>query len=203
MQFYSIYEQHDLKKVEDFIKSQSSCRLVTTTPDRKTHYGIFNPIFDGSVILHLNRLDEQVDDLKKNPNALVVFEDFLSVIPSYWLSENYGGGATSYYRYVEFDCRAEVSDTPEHLKEALQKMMDHFQPEGHYDALDPNSAIYKKSFEALVIVRLTPTSTRTKWKLGQNQTLPTRTKIANLLRERGTPNDIRAAQEVESSIGDR
>ncbi len=201
MRFYPIYEQTDQKNVEDFIRSQASCRIITMTSDKKTHYGIFNHFFDGqSFILHLNRLDEQVHDLKSNPNALVVFEEFLSVIPSYWVDENYAGAATSYYRYAEFDCQAEVSDTPELLRDALQKMMDHYQPEGQYVPLDPGSSLYKKSFDALVIIRLTPTSSRTKWKLGQNRPEASRRQVAKRLRERGTPNDLRAAQEVEASI---
>jgi len=201
MQFYEIYQQSDKTKVDEFVRSQSNCQLITKAPDGRTHLGIFNHYFDGDAFfLHLNKNDEQIADLRSADNVLLVFHDFLAVIPSYWIDAQYGGAATAYYRYAEFECRAELVDSPQAVKEVLQSLMDHYQPEGKYEALNPESPTYEKSFKALFIVKLIPTSSRTKWKLGQNRPLDTRKRVVEKLKERGRPRDLQAAQAVEEWI---
>ena len=78
--------------------------------------------------------------------------------------------------------------------------MDHYQPEGKYEALNPESPTYEKSFKALVIVKLIPTSSRTKWKLGQNRPVDTRKRVVEKLKERDSLRDLHAAQAVEEWI---
>lgn len=201
MQFYEIYQQSDKTKIDEFARAQLNCQLITKAPDGRIRVGIFNHHFDGEAFfLHLNKNDEQISDLRSAENVLLVVHDFLAVIPSYWIDAQYGGAATAYYRYAEFECRAELVDSPPAVKEALQSLMDHYQPEGKYEALNPESPTYEKSFKALFIVKLIPTSSRTKWKLGQNRPLDTRKRVVERLKERGSPRDLQAAQAVEEWI---
>jgi predicted FMN-binding regulatory protein PaiB len=203
MRFYSVYEQSNRDKVLEFVKTRSSCRLLTAKGDDTPKLGIFNPVLDGeSFILHLNRGDEQLADLKARPKALITFEDFLALIPSYWVDEQYGGAATAYYRYAEFDCDAEIADTRATLLSALQKLMRHYQPEGLYAELDPESETYRKSFDLLAIVTLTPRKTRTKWKVGQNRPIETRKKVIQELLRRGSPDDLRTVEQMQAWIQD-
>jgi len=201
MQFYEIYQQPDKTKVDEFVRSQLNCQLITKAPDGRSHLGIFNHYFDGDAFfLHLNKNDEQIADLRSAENVLLVVHDFLAVIPSYWIDAQYGGAATAYYRYAEFECRAELVDSPQAVKEALQSLMDHYQPERKYETLDPESPTYEKSFKALVIVKLIPTASRTKWKLGQNRPLDIRRRIVEKLKGRNRLRDLHAAQAVEEWI---
>ncbi len=198
MQFYPFYRQDDPAQVECLIHSQVSCNLLTTSKAGMIHNGIFNhDHLDGKIVLHLNKTDEQVADLKVNPQATVAFQDLLCLIPSYWVDAQYGGAATMYYRYAEFTCDAILEDNPQKMQALLQTLMDRYQPEGHYQALDPKDPIYKASFSTLTMVTLTPVSSRTKWKLGQNKTMEQRLNVLTELRKRGTAGDLRAADEVE------
>jgi predicted FMN-binding regulatory protein PaiB len=198
MQFYPAYDQTDSREVQAFVEGTPSCRLLTRSPEDRLHYGIFNPVCEGTdIFLHLNRNDEQVQDLRADPRALVAIEDFQCVIPSYWVDSNYAGAATSYFPYAEFDCDVEIAQTDEALREILTKLMKHHQPEGGYAGLASSPDLYRRSFDTLAIVRLKPRATRTKWKLGQTRSADARRKIVIELRKRGEPGDLRAADEVE------
>jgi len=201
MQFYSYYKQANTKEVESLSQDSSFCLLSTVSPSGIPHLGIFNPLqIEGRFYLHMNRKDEQVADLKERPKALLSFLDFLSVIPSYWVDEHYAGAATAYYRYAEWECTVELFEEPPSMLPVLQMMMDRYQPEQKYDPLNPELPIYKASFASIVVLKLTPVSSRTKWKLGQNRPMEIRNRVMTELKLRARDNDIRAAEEMEKTL---
>lgn len=197
MKFYNYYEQKNLAEIDRLITETPYCLLLTQDMAKpRTVTGLFNHVYDGkNFYLHLNKTDEQVAALDSG-RAQLVFHDMLALIPSYWVEEKYAGAATAYYRYAEFDCDVALERTPAGMIQALQLLMNHHQPEGHYDPLSADSSIYETSLAMLVIAKLTPTARRTKWKLGQNRPVETRMKVVENLRARAKGNDLRAAEEV-------
>jgi transcriptional regulator len=184
--------------VDAFVRGRAACKLITLAVDGRPRCGFYpHALDDGSFVLHMNRIDEQLEDLRRRPRALVVFDETPAIVASHWVDEKYAGAATAYFRWVEYDCAAEVAETADALKAALQKLIDRHQPEGKYAPLDPSSEVYKASFAMLALVRLTPTSTRAKWKLGQNRPAEVRRRVAAKLRERARPEDLAAAGAVE------
>ncbi|MBI3505061.1 MAG: FMN-binding negative transcriptional regulator [Proteobacteria bacterium] len=197
-----IYAQNDEAEIDRLTRSQPTALLVTRgEKDQEASFGVFNPVFLGrSAYIHLGARDEQVRQLRETGRATLVFQDILAVIPSYWVDARYGGAATAYYRYAELRCSAVVLDDPAELVRVMQSMMDRFQPEKGYAPLDSSSELYRKSFAAIVGVRLDPVEVRAKWKLGQNRPQSVRLEVARRLRERGTPSDLRAAEEIDRSL---
>jgi len=203
MRFQKNFEQKNTAEIENLIEEQPYCYL-STQHQSTLHTGVFNHDYrDGVFILHLNRKDEQIADLKAHPEALVVLHDFLSVIPSYWLETNHAGAATSYYRYAEFRCSAQILETKTELCYELQKLMEQYQPEGNYEPLSPDHPMYQADFSALAIVKLKPYFIRTKWKLGQNRSESLRKNVIKNLRNRSLGQDLRTALLVESSLDHR
>lgn len=201
MQFYKYTDQAREEEIRGLIKQQAFCRLVTISAEGRPRIGLFNHATDGSaIILHLNKRDEQLADLRVKPRALVSFEDFLTTIPSYWVDGEDASFATMYYRYAEFDCAAEILDTPEAMLPCFQSLLDRHQPEGGYAKLDPSIEMYRSSFAMLAIVVLRPAATRTKWKVAQNRTPEQRRHIIAKLRERAQGSDLRAADEMEKTL---
>jgi len=187
------------RAVDEFVRERTSCRVVTLAADGQPRCGLYNHVRDdGTFVLHLSRLDEQLEDLRLRPRALAIFDETPALVASHWVDETYGGAATAYFRWAEFDCRVEVTEEPEALRAALQKMLDRYQPEGKYAALDPASDVYRASFASLALVRLIPTASRAKWKLGQNRSAEIRRRVAFQLRERARPEDLILAREVEA-----
>lgn len=196
MQFYKMYSQENKAEIEAFIHSQPYCYLITSPKVGVPQLGVFNHVFDGKYFhLHLNKNDEQVKDLEQNNKALISLHRYLATIPSYWLDPHYAGAATAYYKYVEFECEAEIFHEVNDKHDALKKILAHYQPEGGYDSLEPQSNIYKGS-TAIVLVRFNPIAMRSKWKFGQAKSLEVQEKLAEKLKLRGTHLDIEAANEI-------
>lgn len=188
--------QESEAEIDALVDSQPTALLVTSL-----RAGIFNPVrVGGAFVLHLHRKDEQILALREDPRALLVFQDILATIPSHWIDEHYGGAATQYYRFAEYEVSARVIEDPEQIRAPLQAMLDRFQPEGGYTALDPEHKLYKGSFGEIVLVELAVVARRTKWKLGQNRPEAKRREVIAHLRERGRPRDAEAAREVEKTL---
>ncbi len=198
MRFYPYYEENSPLVRAEFIKSQNHGSLLTVK-EVGVNIGIFNHHLKGDKLyLHLQKDDEQLVDLGKNPRCQFVIYEFLAVIPSHWVEARYGGAATSYYRYLEFDCEAKILEIDAFVK-ALRGMLEHYQPEGKYDPIEKDSKLYKGSIAQIVGLELTSIATRSKWKLGQNRPTETRLKVARHLFERGLPGDLVAAALIEEA----
>ncbi len=201
MQFYGYYAQPSAARVRALVDERPYCELLTTGPDGLPHLGLFNHRFDGDeFLLHLNRADEQVADLRARAEAVVSVTDVMALIPSYWVDERDGGAATMYYRHAEFRCRARLIEAPGEMTPYLTRLMDHFQPEGGFDALDHAAPVYARLYKMLVLVALTPVSSRTKWKVGQNRPADLRQRVVEQLKARGRDGDLRAAAEVQATV---
>lgn len=195
MKHYDHSKQEDRLEIEDLVHHMPVCLLLTFSK-QQIQTGIFNPILqEGRLFFHLNRSDEQFKTILQTSRARAVFLDYLCNIPSYWVDEQYGGAATSYYRFADFDCAARTYTQADEIAKICQMLLDRYQPECGYAPLD--SPIYHKSFATLGIVELTPHQVIGKWKLGQNRPVEKRREIVEKLKQRNQGQDWRAAQEIE------
>lgn len=200
MQHYKIYEQRDREALDSLFSSQPTAILLTQTVDDVLS-GVFNPlVVDDHFYLHLHRRDPQVDALRQRARAKLIFQDVLAVIPSHWIDPHDGGFATTYYRYAELTCEANLHTDPQTMTSILDKLMRRHQPEGGYDPLDHRSSTYARSYATILVVELTPVSITSKWKLGQNRPPDVRRRVMAHLRARNQGQDLRAADEVEKSL---
>lgn len=203
MKHYPNTVQNDLEEIERFIREMKMATLVTSVGHsfEEIETGVFNPIYvDGKFLLHLNRTDDQYKALKNNPKAKLIYFDFLCNIPSYWIDAKDGGVATSYYRHIDYTCTCKIYEDIDSLSSILPKFLTEFQKEGGYLPISKTEEIYQSDFKVLGIVELTPLSFKCKFKLGQNRDIEKRIEIANKLKERGEPGDLKAAAEIEHWI---
>jgi predicted FMN-binding regulatory protein PaiB len=165
------------------------------------HVGLYPFVRSAATVdLHVVREDEVAVDLRARPRCVFEVDEPLGVIPSYWVHSEYGGSATAYHRTVIFECTATVVDDPAAVAAQQQRLMARYQPEGGFRAIDPDDPLYRGALRQLAAVRLSVGRVRTKFKLGQNRPPETRQKIVQFLRERGRPNDARAAEALESTL---
>ena len=98
MIFHDYYTDIARDDVDRFVQSQEMGRLVTMGEDGTPHLGLYNFVYDGTVLeLHLVRADEQVADLKARPRCLFEVDEILAVIPSHWVHPEYAGSATAMF----------------------------------------------------------------------------------------------------------
>jgi len=201
MIFHAYYADIPAAQADKFVDAQELGRLITVGGDGVPHLGLYPFVrADNTVDLHVVREDEVAVDLRARPRCVFEVDEPLGVIPSYWVHAEYGGSATAYHRTVIFECRATVADDPTAVAAQQERLMARYQPEGGFRAIDPDDPLYRGALRQLAAVRLTVERARTKFKLGQNRSPETRRNVIQFLRERGRPNDARAAEALESTL---
>jgi predicted FMN-binding regulatory protein PaiB len=201
MIFHAYYADVPAAQVDGFVDAQELGRLITVGADGIPHVGLYPFVRSAATVdLHVVREDEVAVDLRARPRCVFEVDEPLGVIPSYWVHAEYGGSATAYHRTVIFECTATVVDDPAAVAAQQQRLMARYQPEGGFRAIDPDDPLYRGALRQLAAVRLSVNRVRTKFKLGQNRPPETREKIVQFLRERGRPNDARAAEALESTL---
>jgi uncharacterized protein len=202
--FHDYYADIPAAEVTRFIDTQALGRLVTVGADGTPHLGLYPFVHEpGSFDLHLVRADELVTDLEARPRCVFEVDEVLGVIPSYWVSPEYGGSAAAYHRTVIFECRASVIKDPAAVAAQQLRLLARYQPEGGFRAVDPNDPLYRGALEQLAAIRLAVERTRVKFKLAQNRPPETRRRIVEALRQRGRPGDAQAADALEWTLRSR
>ena len=201
MIFHDYYADVPAAEVTRFVDTQALGRLVTVGADGTPHLGLYPFVHEpGSFDLHLVRADELVVDLEARPRCVFEVDEVLGVIPSYWVSQEYGGAATAYHRTVIFECRASVIKDPAAVAAQQLRLLARYQPEGGFRAVSPEDPLYRGALEQLAAVRLAVEGTRVKFKLAQNRPPETRRRIVEALRQRGRPGDAQAAEALEWTL---
>ena len=201
MIFHAYYTDVPADAVERFVDAQELGRLISVGADGTPHLGLYPFVrSEGAVDLHLVREDEVAVDLRARPRCLLEVDEVLGVIPSYWVHRDYGGAATAYHRTVIFECVATVLDDPAAVAAQQERLMARYQPEGGFRPVRADDPLYGGALRQLTAVRLAVQGVRTKFKLAQNRPPETRRQIIQFLRERGRPNDERAADALESTL---
>jgi uncharacterized protein len=199
--FHAYYADIPAAQVDGFVDAQELGRLITVGADGTPHVGLYPFVrSERTVDLHVVREDEVAVDLRARPRCVFEVDEPLGVIPSYWVHAEYGGSATAYHRTVIFECTASVVDDPAAVAAQQQRLMARYQPEGRFRAIDVDDPLYRGALRQLAAVRLAVERVRTKFKLGQNRPPETRRQVVQFLRERGRPNDARAADALESTL---
>jgi predicted FMN-binding regulatory protein PaiB len=200
--FHEYYAAVPPEEIARFVASQELGRLITVGADGMPHVGLYPFVFDGGAIdLHLVRVDELAVDLKARPRCLFEVDEVLGVIPSYWVSAEYGGSATAYHRTVIFECEGTVVEDPQAVVAQQVRMLARYQPEGGFRPLNAADPLYRGALDTLSAVRMRIERTRVKFKLGQNRPPQARRRIVEELRRRGRPSDARAADALEWTLG--
>lgn len=203
MKHYPNTEQNDLEEIKRFISEMKMAHLQTSIDGsfENLETGVFNPIFlNDKFYLHLNRTDDQYKALKTFPKATLTFFDFLCNIPSYWIDEEDGGVATSYYRHLDIKCDVKIIEEKVEMINFLPLFLKVYQQEGGYKEITMSEEMYNSDFKILGIVELTPSKMISKWKLGQNRPIEKRVEICSKLAARNNENDLRTIFEIERWI---
>jgi transcriptional regulator len=155
-------------------------------------------VYDGvaTIRLHLARTNPILTALAENPIAVMSVIGAYIYIPTDW-NANDGqpveyGIPTSYYVAVQLTGTCEIIEKPEALAALLGTQLAHFQPEGGHAEVAAGDTPYGHQLPAIRGVHMTITDVEAKFKVGGNKPLDHQRRIADRLRERGTPLDQEA-----------
>lgn len=170
MQHYPIYQPHSPHMVQQFLRQRPFCLLITQEERGPPVTGLFNPLVESETIyLHLHFQDPQLKQLQQNGEATLVFSDYHGYVPSYARDPEDASFATMFYRFVQVRAQPQLIEDLQESASILDRMMQHYQPEGGYRPLQDNLEFYGSSLRMIRVVRFTAKSLQSKWKLGQNR----------------------------------
>jgi nitroimidazol reductase NimA-like FMN-containing flavoprotein (pyridoxamine 5'-phosphate oxidase superfamily)/GNAT superfamily N-acetyltransferase len=124
--------------------------------------------------------------------AVVQAEEIVASIPSYFSDPERACPATTFFRSVQVHGTLERITDP-HLKaDALQRMMQRYQPEGGHVPISFDTPMYQNAVRGVLVLGVRLQQLTGKAKLGQNKQPH---EVANLIEQlwrRGAPGDARA-----------
>lgn len=177
--------------------------LVACAPEGYPQVSILPFVRSEDVIeLHCVQGDPTLDAVRANPHVTFFVSDFLAFSPHDWMDERDAGEATLHFRAVAFECDAEfVSTDPKDVAGALGRLLRAYEPEGTYEPIEMGT-FYGSRLRRLATMRLRIVRTNVKFKAGPGGSAVKKQKVADRLRERARPGDVRAADVIEASLQD-
>lgn len=123
--------------------------------------------FENDIYFHGAKKGKKIDMIKESSNASFSAVENISFLPSYFsTSDENASPATHMYKSVIIDGVIEIVEDYEQKKLALSALMEKYQKEGGYKALD--DGMYQKIINATGVYRLLNQQRSAKFYLGQN-----------------------------------
>lgn len=154
---------------------------------------------EGAVWFHGAVEGEKYALLKTGPKVTFMAYLQYSYVPSHWRSPVYACPASIFYKSVYIKGRGTVVDDLPAAADALQALMEKYQPDGGFTKISRGEPIYAKAFKETALFRVEPQSVEVKSKFGQNLVPDVRQMIISKLKERGAPLDMATAREMEKA----
>ena len=140
-----------------------------------------NFVYHGGVIyMHSHPFGEKLENIRRNPNVGFEVDQPICFLPSYYFHPTDAAQADTLYISVVIKGKAEIVNKNEEKAQALNALMEKYQKEGRYEALDANMP----SVHEVAIIKVIPRNMRGKYKIGQHWARPYRLKMARNIIER-------------------
>ena len=191
----------DQAAAEKFVAEMRHGTLIASTAEGYPQVSILPFVKTGDVIeLHCVQADPTFDAVRANPRVTFLVSDFLAWSPHSWVDELDAGRATLHFRAVAFECDVErLSADPDDVAGALSRLLAAYEPGASYEPVKMGE-FYGPRLRRLATMRLRVVRRHIKFKTGPAGTAETKQRVAERLRERGQPGDLRAAEIIDASI---
>ena len=144
---------------------------------------------DKNIYYHGALEGEKYDLMKSPTKASFSVHIPYSFVPSYYQNEKYACPATHLFKSVHIRGIASVVSDIDEKAEALQKLMEKYQPEGRYIPISGDLSLYKNALGKVGVFMIKSDEITVKIKFGQNEKDEVREAIIDLLQKRDTDLD--------------
>jgi predicted FMN-binding regulatory protein PaiB len=190
----------DPARADAFVKSQRHGTLIATSAEGFPQTSLLPFVKDGDLIeLHCVQEDPTFAALRVCPRATFLISDFLAASRHDWVDAADAGRATLNFRAIQFECMATISTEPADVAAALARLLVTYEPGATYTPIE-DGGFYGERLRRLAAIRLTVVRAQAKFKVGPFGPPELKRHVAARLRERGEPNDARAADVIESYL---
>jgi nitroimidazol reductase NimA-like FMN-containing flavoprotein (pyridoxamine 5'-phosphate oxidase superfamily) len=186
VQLVKKYEIQSKQKMIDFLNSQPAGRVASIDKDGYPQVIPMNFVwYDNAIYMHSHPFGEKLDNMRRNPNVGFEVDQHVCFLPSYYFHPTDASQADTLYISVVIKGKAELVHDPDEKARALNALMEKYQKEGRYEALDADMPVVKE----VAVIKVVPTDMRGKYKIGQHWSAPYRLKIAkNIIEREGLEN---------------
>jgi len=186
VQLVKKYEIQSKQKIIDFLNSQAAGRVASIDKDGYPQIIPMNFVYaHGAIYMHSHPFGEKLDNIQRNPNVGFEVDQHICFLPSYYFHPTDASQADTLYISVVIKGKAQIVNDGEEKAKALNALMQKYQKEGRYEALDADMPVVHE----VAIIKVTPTDMRGKYKVGQHWARPYRLKMAkNIIAREGLEN---------------
>jgi uncharacterized protein len=181
MQLVKKYEIKSKHKMIEFLNGQQVGRIASLDGNGYPQVIPMNFVYrDGVIYMHSHPFGEKLDNIRRNPNVGFEVDQHICFLPSYYFHPTDASQADTLYISVVIKGKAEIVNRIEEKAIALNALMEKYQKEGRYEALDANMPLVHE----VAIIRINPKDMRGKYKIGQHWARPYRLKMARNIIDR-------------------
>lgn len=186
---------NDRESALSFLAQAEVVRLATTTPEGEPVLRTLNAVVDGDYLLfHGAKAGEKT--LCIGRSAVAAADQVIASIPSYFVDPERACPATTFYESVQVHGLIERIDDVERKARMLSLLMEKYQAEGGYRAIEARSALYEGAVRGVLVFGISLANVAGKLKVGQKRTQVELANIVEGLWSRGGPTDARAIQRI-------
>ncbi len=184
MQLLGKLEIKSKEKVIEFLSSQQTGRIASIDDNGFPQIIPMNFVFiNDAVYMHSHIRGEKLDNIKRNQKVGFEVDKSLEFLPSYFSDPADASLADTLYISVIIKGNASIVSDKEEKTNALNGLMEKYQPEGGYEPIRPDMDVLKE----VEVIKIVPESLRGKYKIGQNMDMKSRIDLARKIFERNTP----------------
>ena len=184
MQLLGKLEIKSKEKVIEFLSSQQTGRIASIDDNGFPQIIPMNFVFiNDAVYMHSHIRGEKLDNIKRNQKVGFEVDKSLEFLPSYFSDPADASLADTLYISVIIKGNAGIVSDKEEKTNALNGLMEKYQPEGGYEPIRSDMDVLKE----VEVIKIVPESLRGKYKIGQNMDMKSRINLAKKIFERNTP----------------
>jgi len=171
------------KKVIEFLSSQQTGRISSIDENGFPQIIPMNFVFiNDAVYMHSHIRGEKLDNIRRNQKVGFEVDKSLEFLPSYFSDPTDASLADTLYISVVIKGNASIVSDKEEKTNALNGLMEKYQPEGRYEPIKPDMDVLK----GVEVIKIVPESLRGKYKIGQNMDMKSRIDLAKQILERNS-----------------
>jgi nitroimidazol reductase NimA-like FMN-containing flavoprotein (pyridoxamine 5'-phosphate oxidase superfamily)/predicted N-acetyltransferase YhbS len=178
-------------QARSFLREAEVLHLALVRPDGAPVMRTLNAaVTDDWILFHGAPAGEKAQCLGRP--AVVQAEEIVCSVPSYFSDPERACPATTYFRSVQVHGTLEKVTDLQLKAEALQGLMERYQPEGKHVRITHDNPLYGNALRGILVFGVRLEHVTGKAKLGQNRPPAEAAGIMDRLWQRGAPGDARA-----------
>lgn len=185
MQLLGRLEIKSKEKIIEFLDQEHVGRIASIDKNGYPQIIPMNFVFlNDAIYMHSHTKGEKLDNVSRNEKVGFEVDRELEFLPSYFEHPTNASLADTLYISVVIKGKGELIKNEQEKILALNGLMKKYQPEGRYEPMASQMPV----LDEVSIIKITPSSMRGKYKIGQNMHPDKRMELAKKIHERNLPS---------------